>query len=113
MCELPNVPMGIVTELDVIFRDCSAAYRDYDEEIQVLCKRLLDLIIEGLHVTDRTHFEKYVNEKSAGLFRWNYYPACPEPHKTLGMNVHTDFTLLTVLHLGSVGGLQIQKDGAW
>lgn len=104
MCELLNVLMGIVIELDVIFWDCSVVYRDYDEEIQVLCKRFLDLIIEGLYVIDRIYFEKYVNEKSVGLFCWNYYFVCFELYKILGMNVYMDFILLIVLYLGFVGG---------
>lgn len=88
-------------------------YKEYDEVMKMLSMQLLGMVIESLDVTDTAHFEQYSKEAS-GLLRWNYYPACPEPHKTLGMQVHTDFTLLTVLHLGDVGGLQVQsKSGHW
>jgi len=74
---------------------------------------LMGMVIETLDVADSSgHFRKHV-QGGSGLIRWNFYPACPEPQKTLGMNVHTDFTLLTILHLGDVGGLQVLKGGQW
>lgn len=79
--------------------------------IENLAKNLMSIIIEGLEV-NAEHFVKYLNN-SSGLLRWNHYPPCPQPHKTLGMSAHTDFNLLTVLHQGEIGGLQVEKDGKW
>jgi len=92
-----------------------ASYKEYDEEMKMLCHQLTGMIIETLDVTDMAPFQKYYsNNIASGLFRWNFYPACPEPEKTLGMKVHTDFTLLTILDLSDVGGLQVQqKEGDW
>lgn len=92
-----------------------ASYKEYDEEMKILCHQLTEMIMETLDVTDMAFFQKYYSNVASGLFRWNFYPACPEPLKTLGLKVHTDFTLLTVLHLGDVGGLQVQssKEGDW
>ena len=71
----------------------------------------MHIVVAGLEV-DPAHFEQYTTD-TGGLLRWNYYPACPEPLKTIGLNAHTDFNLLTVLHQGEIGGLQIEKDGKW
>jgi hypothetical protein len=59
-----------------------------------------------------THFDQYLTKCSA-LFRLNYYPPCPEPEKTVRLTAHTDYNLLTVLHQGEIGGLQVEKDGQW
>ena len=79
--------------------------------VENLAKNLMSIIIEGLEV-NAEHFVQYLNNNS-GLLRWNHYPPCPQPHKTLGMSAHTDFNLLTVLHQGEIGGLQVEKDGRW
>lgn len=79
--------------------------------MEELAKQLMNVIIEGLEVS-AAHFQRYVDNAS-GLLRWNHYPPCPQPHKALGMSAHTDFNLLTVLHQGDIGGLQVQKDGEW
>lgn len=42
-----------------------------------------------------------------------YYPACPEPHKTLGTPKHSDMTFLTLLMQDSIGGLQILHHDQW
>lgn len=71
----------------------------------------MQIVVAGLEVNP-AHFELYT-KNTGGLLRWNYYPACPEPTRTLGLTEHTDFNLLTVLHQGEIGGLQIEKDGKW
>lgn len=42
-----------------------------------------------------------------------YYPASPEPDKSLGTVEHSDPTVLTVLVQDDSGGLQIKHDGCW
>ncbi|XP_057798074.1 1-aminocyclopropane-1-carboxylate oxidase homolog 6-like [Salvia miltiorrhiza] len=42
-----------------------------------------------------------------------YYPASPEPDKSLGTVEHSDPTVLTVLLQDDTGGLQIKHDGRW
>ncbi|KAL1539675.1 1-aminocyclopropane-1-carboxylate oxidase 1-like [Salvia divinorum] len=42
-----------------------------------------------------------------------YYPACPEPHKTLGAPKHSDTTFLTLLIQDTLGGLQMLRDNQW
>lgn len=90
---------------------CSDSYREYDAMVANLAKNLMDIIIEGLEV-NADLFAPYLNNNSS-LLRWNHYPPCPQPHKSLGMSAHTDFNLLTVLHQGDIGGLQVVKNGKW
>lgn len=89
----------------------SNSYSEYNEKVQGLSECLMRIIVDGLDV-DPAYFETF-SKHAGGLLRWNFYPACPEPQKTLGLKPHTDFNLLTVLHQGDVGGLQIEKDGKW
>ncbi|KAH6559314.1 hypothetical protein KP509_1Z015100 [Ceratopteris richardii] len=58
--------------------------------------------------------EKMVGDKrNNSIVRLNYYPPCPQPNLTLGLGVHSDPHLLTLLHQDLVGGLQVFKDGVW
>lgn len=91
--------------------DFIGSYSEYYEKVHQLSESLMRIIVQGLEV-DPVHFEKYWKNTS-GLLLWNFYPACPEPQKAIGINAHTDFNLLTVLHENNVGGLQIEKDGEW
>ncbi|KAJ6333746.1 hypothetical protein OIU77_009597 [Salix suchowensis] len=43
----------------------------------------------------------------------SYYPACPQPHLTLGLQSHSDMGAITLLIQDHVGGLQIFKDSQW
>jgi gibberellin 20-oxidase len=51
------------------------------------------------------------------IMRLNHYPACRQPHLTLGTGPHRDPTSLTLLHQDDVGGLQVRAggggNGAW
>ncbi|GAV77671.1 2OG-FeII_Oxy domain-containing protein, partial [Cephalotus follicularis] len=41
----------------------------------------------------------------------NYYPACPDPERAMGLAAHTDSTLVTIVYQTSTSGLQVLKDG--
>ncbi|KAK2636576.1 hypothetical protein Ddye_031368 [Dipteronia dyeriana] len=92
-------------------------YRDvfgkYAKEIYELMNRLLRLISQGLGL-EKYCLKKRVGENPSLKAQANYYPPCPEPELTLGLNVHTDFNALTVLRQSpGVTGLQVIKDGEW
>lgn len=47
-----------------------------------------------------------------GFLRVYRYPRCPE-HGHLGMESHTDSSVLSIINQDAVGGLQVLHDGAW
>ncbi len=84
---------------------------EYEAAVNECSLQVLHLLAEGLGI-DPAHFDQYLN-KDVTIQRWNYYPPCPEPDRTLGLLEHTDAGLLAAVHLGDVGGLQVQRDGKW
>ncbi|XVF85054.1 hypothetical protein PTKIN_Ptkin17bG0087700 [Pterospermum kingtungense] len=86
---------------------------EYAKEIGVLMKRLLSLISQGLGL-EKDCLEKKLGEKPILRAQGNYYPPCPNPELTLGLNVHTDLNALTILRQSEgVTGLQVIRDGEW
>ncbi|KAE8687971.1 Detected protein of unknown function [Hibiscus syriacus] len=78
----------------------SEVMAEYGEEIYVLMKRLLSLI----------SLETKIGVKQAFRAQGNYYPPCPDPELTLGLNVHTDVSALTIVRQSEgVTGLQVSK----
>ncbi|KAJ8543600.1 hypothetical protein K7X08_006123 [Anisodus acutangulus] len=50
---------------------------------------------------------------ATGLLRVYRYPRCFEPERTWGIDVHTDSSVLSIIHQDDVGGLQVYKDHQW
>jgi len=56
---------------------------------------------------------KKLGEQPRQRAQANFYPPCPNPELTMGLNEHTDLNALTVLLQSEVSGLQVNKDGKW
>jgi len=65
----------------------------------------------GLHADCLEH---RIGENPTYRAQANYYPPCPNPELTLGLGVHTDRDVLTViLPTPEVQGLQVMKNEKW
>ncbi|RDX79607.1 putative 2-oxoglutarate-dependent dioxygenase ANS, partial [Mucuna pruriens] len=86
------------------YRDTMARYSD---EMKGLAQKLLALISESLGLRGSCI------EEAVGEFYQNitisYYPPCPEPDLTLGLQSHSDMGAITLLIEDDVGGLQVLK----
>lgn len=91
----------------------SPDYRDtvarYSDEMKILAQKLLALISESLGL------RASCIEDAVGEFYQNitisYYPPCPEPDLTLGLQSHSDMGAITLLIQDDVEGLQALKSG--
>lgn len=84
---------------------------EYFDAVRELGVRLFRLIVASLGVRD-VEVEKFLPKEPAPI-RLNHYPPCPDPSRTTGLGPHHDANLITILHQGDVGGLQVLKDGRW
>lgn len=90
-------------------REFCETMEEYFAALGDLGVRLVRMIVASLGVAD---VERIVPKEPA-LARLNHYPSCPDPSLTTGLNAHHDANLITILHQGRVGGLQVLKQGRW
>ncbi|RRT33154.1 hypothetical protein B296_00046962 [Ensete ventricosum] len=84
----------------------------YCKEVRQLGFRLLGLISLSLGL-EEDYMVKVLGEQEQHM-AINYYPKCPEPELTYGLQAHTDPNAITILlQEPKVPGLQVLKDGKW
>lgn len=84
---------------------------EYSDHMKAVAQKLLGLISESLGLPTSCI------EEAVGEFYQNitvsYYPPCPQPDLTLGLQTHSDMGAITLLIQDDVGGLQVLKNGEW
>lgn len=90
-------------------------YRDtvarYSESMNCLAMQLLGLVSESLGLPP-SRMEEAVGEVYQNI-TVSYYPPCPQPELTLGLQAHSDMGAITLLLQDEVAGLEVFKDGDW
>lgn len=84
---------------------------EYSEEMRVLAEKLLALISETLGLP-ASSIKDVLGEPSQNV-SVNYYPACPQPDLTLGLQAHSDLGAITILMQADIAGLQVYRKGNW
>ncbi|KAF0891930.1 hypothetical protein E2562_011319 [Oryza meyeriana var. granulata] len=89
-----------------------ALMADYGDHMAYIARKLFDALAAELGL-DTQQTASYLTERH-GFLRLYRYPPCPSSASCLGMEPHTDSSVLSII-LGQdhVGGLQMLRDGAW
>ncbi|KAL0554051.1 hypothetical protein IC582_007959 [Cucumis melo] len=99
----------------------SRVLNGYIQEIKDVACELLDLMAEGLGISDTSIFSRMIlDDHNVSLFRINRYRPFPDdiinhpPPNTIGFSEHTDPQIFTILRSNDVGGFHISvNDGSW
>ncbi|KAL5848930.1 hypothetical protein ACOSQ4_006943 [Xanthoceras sorbifolium] len=95
-------------ELPPICRDIMITYRN---ELLKLGVTLYELLSETLGLDP--NYLKNIGCAEGMFVPCHYYPACPEPELTMGINTHADAGFLTVLLQDQIGGLEVLHQDQW
>ncbi|XP_021829302.1 flavonol synthase/flavanone 3-hydroxylase-like [Prunus avium] len=64
--------------------------------------------LEGHYIVKAMNWDRGLQILAA-----NYYPACPQPDKAIGLPPHTDHGLVTLLIQNEMGGLEVKHKDQW
>lgn len=87
------------------------AVEAYGLEMARVAKKLFGAMADCLGL-EQEQREDCLWEES-GMVRVHRYPRCTAAGRVLGMDAHTDSSLISILNLDDVPGLQFLKDGRW
>jgi isopenicillin N synthase-like dioxygenase len=90
---------------------CRKEVKEWDKEVKRVGDILLGLLSEGLGLGEERLIEMGLSQ-GRGMVG-NYYPFCPQPDLTVGINSHTDPGAFTVLLQDHIGGLQVRTQHGW
>ncbi|KAH9613992.1 hypothetical protein KSS87_013489 [Heliosperma pusillum] len=95
-------------------------FREIMEQYAEEARNVGDQILEGLEEAlslEKHRFLRYFDRETSEIkVRINYYPPCPNPNSTLGLNSHSDPSALSVLiEMENSGGLQVmhKDENVW
>ncbi|XP_062077056.1 2-oxoglutarate-dependent dioxygenase 19-like [Humulus lupulus] len=98
----PHKPLGF-----------SEAALEFSKRTREVATELVKAISETLGL-EADYIAKATNwDEGLQLLAANYYPACPEPERAIGIPPHTDHGLVTLLIQNQMGGLQVLHKGKW
>lgn len=91
---------------------CRNALEDYSSEVKDVAAAIVRELERALEIKEGEMTEMFKDGNQS--MRMNYYPACPEPEKVIGLTPHSDAVGLTILlQINQVEGLKIKKEGKW
>nr|AFK39688.1 unknown [Lotus japonicus] len=99
-----------------LFPNLPQPFRDHLEryalELKNLYVSILELMAKALKFQPSELPELF--EEGGQAMRMNYYPPCPQPEKVMGLNPHSDNSILTLLlQVNEIVGLEVRKGGRW
>ncbi|XP_069142822.1 protein DOWNY MILDEW RESISTANCE 6-like [Solanum lycopersicum] len=107
---------GLVPQSYHLWTDNPPTYKhiakEYLKEVWQFATKIFGAISEGLGL-DPNYIESSLGDEGTQIIAANYYPACPEPNKTLGLAPHSDHGGLTILMDNGIHGLQIKHNHIW
>lgn len=100
-----------VADSSLIPEVCRSELLEWNRQIERLGETLLGLLSEGLGLKRDRLKELTFNE--GRMMVGHYYPNCPQPDLTVGLNTHADPGALTILLQDHIGGLQVRNGDDW
>ncbi|CAK7324038.1 unnamed protein product [Dovyalis caffra] len=87
--------------------------QEYTAKLKLIVEVVLKAMARSLKLEDNCFLDKY-GERAIMIARFNFFPPCPRPDRTLGLKPHADGSAITiVLQDKEVEGLQFLKDDQW
>jgi isopenicillin N synthase-like dioxygenase len=90
---------------------CRKEVKEWDREVVRVGDILLGLLSEGLGLSAERLTELGLSQ--GRVMVGHYYPFCPQPNLTVGLNSHADPGALTVVLQDHIGGLQVRTQHGW
>uniref|UniRef100_A0A0E0JIZ1 anthocyanidin synthase n=1 Tax=Oryza punctata TaxID=4537 RepID=A0A0E0JIZ1_ORYPU len=93
--------------------------RDFGGRVRSLASKLLAILSLGLGLPEETlerrlkGHEQGVDDDLLLQLKINYYPRCPRPDLAVGVEAHTDVSVLSFILHNGVPGLQVHHAGRW
>ncbi|KAL5992857.1 hypothetical protein ACLOJK_013776 [Asimina triloba] len=75
--------------------------------------KLLEVISADLGLGGKDLKASFGGDRIELEMKINFYPPCPQPDLALGVEPHTDMSVLTLLVQNQVPGLELWKDDRW